>query len=241
MSKKSENSFKIFSPDQIVESKTDIIGDEYQKIFNDVWKIIRYQQKYYISDGIPGFLFYGDVGLGKTLIGKTLAKELNCQLIFIDGADIARSLYGQSERQISILFQKAKEYRYSIVLIDDCESIFPKRDWIKGESWHLAQNNVFFHQIDDLDSSKISVILTTNRFDLIDKAIKDRLYNIKFPKPNQKTLISIAKRKCLKLKINFDLLKSNMKFEDINSIRTLEKEILSIYINEILNNEIPSQ
>jgi len=237
MSEKKYNSFKIFSPDEIRFRKENVVGDEYLKILENVKKIIRFQQKNYINDGIPGFLFHGDVGLGKTLISKVLAKELNCYLIFIDGADIARSLYGQSEKQISILFQKAKEFRYSLILIDDCESIFPTRDWIKGESWHLAQNNVFFHQIDGLNTSKISVILTTNRFDLIDKAIKDRLYNVEFPKPSRKTLVEIAKRKCLKLKLNFSNIKSKINFDEIESMRSLEKEILVIYINEILKNE----
>lgn len=227
----------MFSPDEIKIRKDEIIGEEYIEILENVKKIIRFQQKYYINDGIPGFLLYGDVGLGKTLISKVIAKELNCHLMFIDGADIARSLYGQSEKQISILFQKAREFRYSIVLIDDCESIFPTRDWIKGESWHLAQNNVFFHQLDELDTSKISVILTTNRYDLIDKAIKDRLYNVEFPKPSKKTLIEIAKRKSLKLKLNFNYIKSKIEFEKIESMRSLEKIILSIYIDEILKNE----
>lgn len=237
MSKRDEKSFKIFSPSEIKLRKEEIIGNEYIKILEEVKKIIRFQQKYYISDGISGFLFYGDVGLGKTLIAKVVAKELSCHLIFIDGADIARSLYGQSERQISILFQKAKDFRYSLILIDDCESIFPTRDWIKGESWHLAQNNVFFHQLDELDSSKMSVILTTNRYDLIDKAIKDRLYNIEFPKPSKHTLTEIAKHKCLKLKLDFNKIKSKIPFENIESMRSLEKIILSLYINKILEDE----
>jgi len=234
MSKKSDESFKIFSPEEIKFGKDEIIGNEYRKILEDVRKIIRFQQKYHINDGIPGFLFYGDVGLGKTLIAKVIAKEISSYLIFIDGADIARSLYGQSEKQISILFENALKFRHSIILIDDCESIFPKRDWIKGESWHLAQNNVFFHRIDELDTSRNSVILTTNRYDLIDKAIKDRLHNIEFPLPSKNTLIKIAEKKCLKLNLDFDNIKSKIDFETIKSMRTLEKNVLIIYIEKIL-------
>lgn len=163
-----------------------------------------------------------------------MRSRLNSHLIFVDGADIARSLYGQSEQQISILFQKAGQFRHSIILIDDCESIFPKRDWIKGESWHLAQNNVFFHRLDDLNTSKISVILTTNRYDLIDKAIKDRLYNIEFPIPSEETLIEITKKKCLKLNLEFEDIRTKIEFEKIKSMRTLEKKILSLYIDKIL-------
>lgn len=236
MSRRTEEAFKIYSSDEINQNKNDVIGEEYQNILEDVRKIIRFQQKYHIEDGISGFLFHGDVGLGKTLIGKIIAKELNSHLIFIDGADIARSLYGQSEQQISILFQKATQFRHSIILIDDCESIFPKRDWIKGESWHLAQNNVFFHRLDELDTSKISVILTTNRYDLIDKAIKDRLYNIEFPLPSKETLIEITKKKCLNLNLEFNEIRTKIEFDDIKSMRTLEKKILSLYIDKILEN-----
>jgi AAA+ superfamily predicted ATPase len=234
MSRKNEEMFKTYSPEEIKFNKEDIIGKEYQKILDDVRKIIRFQQKFYITDGIPGFLFYGDVGLGKTLISKVIAKELNSYLVFIDGADIARSLYGQSEQQISILFEKANQFRHSVILIDDCESIFPKRDWIKGESWHLAQNNVFFHRIDELDTSKTSVILTTNRYDLIDKAIKDRLHNIEFTFPSKTTLMKIIEKKCLKLNLDFDNIKSKIDFETIKSMRSIEKNILRIYINKIL-------
>ncbi len=237
MSRHTEETFKIFAPNEINKGRNDVIGEEYQKILEDVRKIIRFQQKYHIEDGIPGFLFHGDVGLGKTLIGKIIAKELNSHMIFIDGTDIARSLYGQSEQQISILFQKAGQFRHSIILIDDCESIFPKRDWIKGESWHLAQNNVFFHRLDELDTSKISVILTTNRYDLIDKAIKDRLHNIEFPLPSKETLIEIAKKMCLKLNLEFDDIRSKIEFENIKSMRTLEKTVLSLYIDKILKSE----
>jgi len=235
MSRRTEESFKIYSSDEIKQNKIEVIGEEYQKILENVRKIIRFQQKYHIEDGIPGFLFHGDVGLGKTLIGKIIAKELNSYLLFIDGADIARSLYGQSEQQISIIFQKATQFRHSIILIDDCESIFPKRDWIKGESWHLAQNNVFFHQLDDLNTSKISVILTTNRYDLIDKAIKDRLHNIEFPLPCNETLIEITKKKCLKLNLEFDDIRTKIEFKNIKSMRTLEKKILSLYIDDVLS------
>lgn len=49
--------------------------------------------------------------------------------------------------QVSNVFSEAKKYRYSVILIDDCESVFPTRDWMKAESWHIAQNNVFFHEL----------------------------------------------------------------------------------------------
>ena len=119
-------------------------------------------------------------------MAKVLARELQLSLFFVDGSVIARELYGQSERQIVKVFTTAGKKR-SLILIDDAESVFPDRDWMKGESWHVAQNNILFHQIDDLDTSQTSLIMTTNKFQLLDSALKDRLYAIEFPPIDQRT------------------------------------------------------
>ena len=128
-------------------------------------------------------------------MAKVLARELQLSLFFVDGSVIARELYGQSERQIVKVFTTAGKRR-SLVLIDDAESVFPDRDWMKGESWHVAQNNILFHQIDDLDTSQTSLIMTTNKFQLLDSALKDRLYAIEFPPIDQMTAIEVARMKC---------------------------------------------
>ena len=208
-----EKEYRIYTPAEIPVSEHDVKGNEYKKILEKVARIIYHQKTLGIKEGIKGFIFYGEVGIGKTFIAKAIASKLGSYLIFVDGADIARAYYGQSERQIANLFREAERRPHSIVLIDDCESVFPKRDWIKGQSWHVAQNNVFFHCLDNLDTSRVVVILTTNRYDLIDKAIVDRLYPIKFPLPSKQTLKEIARYKCLKLRLQAD---------DI--IKTIEKD-----------------
>ncbi len=237
---KKDKKFRIISPTDIDVRDWDIKGEEYIQIMKKVERIIKYQRKYGIKKGIKGFVFYGDVGLGKTTIAKAIAYKLGAYLIFVDGKDIARPLYGESESQIGEIFEEAHKLgRLTIVLIDDCESVFPARDWSKGASWHVAQNNVFFHELDSLDTSKVSVILTTNRYDLLDKAIKDRLLNIEFPKPSKKTLIEIAHEKGKELRIK-DLSPIMREIEEghFESVRTLEKRLMEIYLQQIWEEEI---
>ena len=234
--KQKKGNFRVIELSSIKLTKRDIKGKQYIEIFNHVEKIIFHQQNYKISDGIKGFIFHGDVGIGKTTIAKALAHDLRSKLIFIDGSDIARPRYGESENQINEVFELLDSSKNSLVLIDDCESVFPTRDWIKGESWHIAQNNVFFHALDNLDSSKASVILTTNRYDLLDRAVKDRLYNIHFPNPDKEALRSIAEQKMRKLRIKgSEKILERIDKDKFTTLRDLEKYITEQYINEIIS------
>jgi SpoVK/Ycf46/Vps4 family AAA+-type ATPase len=226
--------FKIIKPEENKVSKRLIRGKEYLDILEKVVRIAHHQQLYAVSEGIKGFIFYGDVGIGKTMCAKAVASSLGVPLIFIDGADIARPLYGQSEMQISKVFEEAKKYRYAVILIDDCESVFPTRDWAKAESWHIAQNNVFFHELDNIDASKMLVILTTNRYDLLDKAVKDRLYSIEFPLPSREALREIAEFKCAQFRMKPDGVFAQIEKASFKTVRELETFIMERYIEEVL-------
>jgi SpoVK/Ycf46/Vps4 family AAA+-type ATPase len=233
-SHREQRTFDVIKPEESKFSRRQIKGNEYISILEKCVRIAYHQQKNGISNGIRGFIFHGDVGIGKTSCARAVAKELGAPLIFIDGSDIARPLYGQSETQVTSIFEEGRKYRYAVILIDDCESVFPTRDWVKAESWHIAQNNIFFHELDDVDASKTLVILTTNRYDLLDKAVKDRLYSIEFPLPSVDTMKKIADFKCSQLNMDSSFLMERIEKVEFKTIRELERCIMEQYVEGIV-------
>jgi transitional endoplasmic reticulum ATPase len=208
------------------------MGEEYKGIVSKVANIIEFQKRRGIKKGIKGFIFYGVPGTGKTTCAKAVARQLGSYLIFVDGSDIARRFYGESEQRISKIFEASKLYRHSIVLIDDCESVFPRRDWGKIESWHISQDNIFFHVIDSINTSKTIAILTTNRFDLVDPAIIDRLYAIEFPLPNKQVLEDVAKTRAAELGMTPESLIQKISRGDVRTMRDLDKAAIEDLVRQ---------
>jgi AAA+ superfamily predicted ATPase len=230
-------------PADIKEDIHKLKGEQIYEIFKRVRSIITHQFRSGIKRGIKGFIFYGSVGIGKTVLAKALAKDLALDLYFVDGSHVARGLYGESEQQINKIFNGAMKKK-SLILIDDAESIFPKRDWIRGQSWHVAQNNVFFHKLDDFDPSKSVVILTTNRYDMLDPAVKDRLLPIEFPLPDVETLITAARERCEELGIDSAGIEERLRNSKGKSVsfRDVEKLVIQEYTRQIISRgDIPTR
>ena len=217
-------------------SSSDLYGDDYLEIMSKVRKIINHQQNNQIRNGIPGFIFYGPPGTGKTTMVKAIAKDLMTDLFFVDGANVARALYGQSEQAIVNIFREGRKMgRNTIILIDDAESVFPSREWQKGQAWHVAQNNVFFHQIDDMDTSEIGVVLTTNKIDMMDEAVIDRLLDFEFEAMSMDVLVKIAENRSRELQIDSKEIvnKIRERANELESVRDVEKIIWDVYIEQI--------
>ena len=136
-----------------------------------------------------GILLYGPPGCGKTLIAKAVANSLAKRVAEKTGNDSIRSYFlnikgpellnkyvGETERQIRLVFQRAREKSEEgvpvIVFFDEMDSLFRTRG--TGISSDMESTIVpqLLAEIDGVERlTNVIVIGASNREDLIDPAI----------------------------------------------------------------------
>jgi len=136
-----------------------------------------------------GILLYGPPGCGKTLIAKAVANSLAKKVAEASGDRAARSYFlnikgpellnkyvGETERQIRLVFQRAREKSEEgwpvIVFFDEMDSMFRTRG--TGISSDMESTIVpqLLAEIDGVETLRnVIVIGASNREDLIDPAI----------------------------------------------------------------------
>ncbi|HEY5303962.1 MAG TPA: proteasome ATPase [Acidimicrobiales bacterium] len=166
--------------DSQIESITDAVELPYlhRALFND-----------YELPAPKGILLYGPPGCGKTLIAKAVANSLSQKVaemtgnrnvrsyfLNIKGPELLNKYVGETERQIRVVFQRAREKAEEgvpvIVFFDEMDSLFRTRG--TGISSDMESTIVpqLLAEIDGVESLRdVIVIGATNREDLIDPAI----------------------------------------------------------------------
>ena len=162
-----------------------------------------------------GILLYGPPGCGKTLIAKAVANSLAKKVALVSGDEHAKSYFlnikgpellnkyvGETERQIRLVFQRAREKSEEgwpvIVFFDEMDSMFRTRG--TGISSDMESTIVpqLLAEIDGVETLRnVIVIGASNREDLIDPAIlrAGRLdVKIKIERPNEVAAAQIFSR-----------------------------------------------
>ena len=162
-----------------------------------------------------GILLYGPPGCGKTLIAKAVANSLakkvaevtgntNTRSYFLNikGPELLNKYVGETERQIRLVFQRAREKSEEgvpvIVFFDEMDSLFRTRG--TGISSDMESTIVpqLLAEIDGVETLKdVIVIGASNREDLIDPAIlrPGRLdVKIRIERPNEAAAAQIFGR-----------------------------------------------
>jgi proteasome-associated ATPase len=167
------------------------LGNQIETIQDAIELPYVYKERFGEYDLAPpkGVLLYGPPGCGKTLIAKAVANSLAKAVSAKEGRDDARSYFlnikgpellnkyvGETERQIRLIFQRAKEKSDEgvpvIVFFDEMDSLFRTRG--TGVSSDVESTIVpqLLSELDGVETLKnVIVIGASNREDLIDPAI----------------------------------------------------------------------
>lgn len=120
-----------------------------------------------------GILLYGPPGVGKTSLGRAIAKATNANFFLINAPEIAEKYYGDSEAKLRAVFEKATSTnRQAVIFIDQADVIASNRATANNETDQriVAQLLVL---IDGLQKKqKAVVIFATNLPDKIDPAFR---------------------------------------------------------------------
>jgi proteasome-associated ATPase len=167
------------------------LADQIEQIRDTVELPYMYRDLFreYQLDPPKGILLYGPPGCGKTLIAKAVANSLakkvsertgnpdvRSYFLNIKGPELLNKWVGETERQIRLIFQRAKEKSDEgvpvIVFFDEMDSLFRTRG--TGISSDVESTIVpqLLSELDGVESLKnVVVIGASNREDLIDPAI----------------------------------------------------------------------
>jgi transitional endoplasmic reticulum ATPase len=172
------------------------LGDEVRKVREMIELPLRHPELFERLgvDAPKGVLLHGPPGTGKTLLAKALSSETNANFLSISGPEIMSKFYGESEENLRDIFQQAEENAPSIILIDEIDSIAPKREEVTGE----VERRIVAQLLAVMDGlkarGKVVVIGATNRPNAIDPALRrpgrfDR--EIEIGVPNRKARFEI--------------------------------------------------
>jgi len=120
-----------------------------------------------------GILLHGPSGTGKSLLAESLAPKLQVKVERINGHEIYSKFYGETEKNLREKFFVAKSRSPCILLIDELDSVAPRREAGGSEQ----ERRVIASLLSLLDSlknedSKVLVLATTSKLDNVEPSLR---------------------------------------------------------------------
>lgn len=192
---------------------------------------------------INNAVFYGPQGTGKTMLAQAIAEEARkagVKVIEYGATELIKRYAGASSEKINEVFKNArtrfeKTKKMTLIIINEFDAIALDRDnqRLRGDVNEFIGALAPAMETTTYNKGYITV-LTTNRIDLFDAAIKGRCdirEEFKLPDVNERTQLL---EKCLKdapIKINADFRKISEQMKDL-SYRDIQWDIIGPLIRE---------
>jgi len=128
--------------------------------------------KKYDLKATKGILFYGPPGCGKTMFAKVLAKEVGASFYSVKGSDFRSMWYGETEKNLTKIFEQARQNSPSVIFFDEIDNMLGKRgETMTSDSPEKRIVAIFLSEMDGVKSIRnVLVVGATNEPDLIDPA-----------------------------------------------------------------------
>ena len=119
-----------------------------------------------------GVLLYGPPGTGKTLLARAVAAESRVHFIHLNGPDIMRKFYGESEAKLREVFEEAARRAQAILFIDEIDAVAPKRADVAGEVEKRVVAQLLSLMDGFVSRGQVIVIGATNIPEVLDPALR---------------------------------------------------------------------
>lgn len=173
---------KYFDRDRVLETKP-IFNAKLQAELDEILATTCFNKE---EKGVlQNILLYGPPGTGKTMISKWIAKNSHMNYILLSGGDLLKTLdskpgqgaqtgAGGSVALLQKLIEIAKNCSSpTLIFIDEAEACLGKRDLAKSQEL-ISLLNAFL-ELTGQPSSKMMLVLATNRPETIDAAVLSRM------------------------------------------------------------------
>src|SRR5215813_4267686 len=155
----------------------DVAGvDEARAELTETIEFLRNPERFSRLGGrVPrGILLYGPPGTGKTLLARAAAKEAGVAFLTASGSSFQEKFAGLGAARVRHLFAKGRKLSPCIIFIDEIDALGRQRGR-GGDSASADQDqtlNQLLVEMDGFDqSTAVVVIASTNRPDILDKAL----------------------------------------------------------------------
>lgn len=188
-------------------------------------------------------IFYGPPGTGKSSIGELIATLTNSKFIHVYCSEFVTIYQGSGADNITKIFDFAKKLKQRVVILFDEVDLLTTENNKSSKEYDNAIGQLLKEV--EARGNLITCIFTTNHFDSISKALKDRSKKIEIGLPNLsniKAYIKEVMKKNAKINLNkseigsiIEDLENNTSYRELNEIIEQAERLAKEKKNEFIS------